>query len=81
MILDILTAKLISIYKYSKHNHLANKNDKRAKLEQIALLTKSGLSSNPFGRKPRKGKSNNKSKKPNPYPIGTRYYIHSKRGY
>ena len=81
MTLDILTTKLISIHEYSKYNYLANKNDKRVKLEQIALLVKLGLSSNPSGRKPRKGKSNDKSKKPNSHPAGTRCYIYSKRGY
>ena len=81
LILDILTAELISVHKYSEYDCLANKNNKRVKSEQIVLLAKSGLSFNLSRRKPRKEKLNNKPKKPSPHPTSTRYYICGKRGH
>ena len=67
--LDILTIELISIYKYSKCNCLANKKDKKAKFDQIAFFTKSLSSSNNSRKKRKKVKNLDKKKKSQ-----TRYY-------
>lgn len=76
--LDILTAELISVHDYSKRDRLADKNDKKLKSEQMALFTKSASSSTYFGKKPWRGKLNDK---PLTCPTGTKCHICGKEGH
>ena len=62
--LDVLTVKLISVYDYSEHNRLADKKDKKAKSDQIALFTKPSSSLNDFRKRGKKAKHLDKGKKP-----------------
>ena len=79
--LDILTMELISIYKYSECNCLANKKNKKAKFDQIALFTKSLLSSNDSRKKKKKVKNLDKGKKSQTQPAGTKCYICGQEGH
>ena len=62
--LDILTVELISVYNYSECDCLANKKDKKAKSDQMALFTKSLSSLNNSRKKGKKVKHLDKGKKP-----------------
>jgi len=50
--LDILSAELISVHNYSKCDHLANGKKNMLKSEQMALFTKSSLSSTHSEKRP-----------------------------
>jgi len=76
--LDILTAELISVHDCSKCDCLADEKEKMLKLEQMALFTKSASSSTYPGKKPWRGKSNNKPPTCSP---GTKYHICGKEGH
>jgi len=62
--LDVLTAELISVHDYSKHNHLTDEKDKKAKSDQIALFTKPLSSLNDSRKRGKKAKHLDKEKKP-----------------
>jgi len=73
--LDILTTELISVYDYSECDCLANKKDKKAKSDQMALFTKSLSSLNNSRKKGKKVKHLDKGKKPQTWSTGTKYYV------
>jgi len=73
--------ELISIYKYSEYNCLADKKDKKAKFDQIALFTKFLLSSNDSRKKKKKVKNLDKGKKSQTQPAGTKCYICGQEGH
>jgi len=52
--LDLLSTELISVYNHTKHDHQANKNEKKSKSDQMLLLAKSALPLSYSGRKERK---------------------------
>jgi len=56
--------ELISVYDYSEHDCFADKKDKKAKSDQIALFTKPSLSLNNSKKREKKTKHLNKVKKP-----------------
>ena len=58
--LDILSAELISVHNYSKHDCLANEKENMLKSEQMALFTKSLSSSIHSEKRPWRGQSNDK---------------------
>jgi len=76
--LDILSAELISVHNYSKHDRLANEKENMLKSEQMALFTKSSLSSTHSEKRPWRGKSNNK---PSIRPSSTKCHICGKEGH
>jgi len=76
--LDILTAELISVHNYSKHDHLADEKEKMLKSEQIALFTKSSPSSTHSEKRHWRGKSNDK---PPTHPVGTKCHICDKESH
>ena len=61
--LDILAVELISIYDYFGYDCFADKKDKKAKSDQIALFTKPLSSSNNSRKKKKKAKYFDKEKK------------------
>jgi len=73
--LDVLTTELISIYDYSEHNHLADKKDKKAKSDQIALFTKLSSSLNDSRKRGKKTKHLDKGKKPRTRSAGTKCHV------
>ena len=79
--LDVLTAELISVYNYSEHDHLADKKDKKAKSDQIALFTKPSSSSNDSIKRGKKAKHLDKGKKPWTRPAGTKCHVCSQEGH
>jgi len=79
--LDVLTAELISVYDYSKHDHLADEKNKKAKSDQIALFTKPLSSSNDSRKRGKKAKYLNKEKKPRTQPIGTKCHVCGQEGH
>ena len=56
--------ELISVYDYSEHDCFADKKDKKAKSDQIALFTKPSLSLNNSKKREKKTKHLDKVKKP-----------------
>jgi len=74
--LDILTAELISVHDYSKHDCLATENEKKAKSEQLALLAKSTPSSSYSGKRE---KPNDKTRKSKTRPAGTKCHFCGKQ--
>jgi len=76
--LDILSAELISVHDYSKHDCLANEKENMLKSEQTALFTKSSSSSTHSEKRPWRGKSNDK---PSIHPFGTKCHICGKEGH
>jgi len=79
--LDVLTAELISVYDYSEHDRLADKKNKKAKSDQIALFTKPLSSSNDSKKKGKKAKHLNKGKKPRTRPTGTKCHVCDQEGH
>jgi len=79
--LDVLTAELISVYDYSEHDRLADKKDKKAKSDQIALFTKPSLSLNDSRKRGKKVKHLDKGKKPRTRPAGTKCHVCSQEGH
>jgi len=68
LILNLLSAKLISVYDHAKCNHQANENKKKSKSDQMFLLAKSALSlSYSRRREKREDKPNDKSRRPKDY--------------
>ena len=78
LILDILTAELISVHDCSEHDCLADEKEKMLKSEQMALFTKSTSSSTHPGKKSWRDKSNNK---PPTRPPSTKCHICGKEGH
>ena len=76
--LDILSAELIFIHDYSKRNCLANEKENMLKFEQMALFTKSSLSSTHFEKRSWRGQSNDK---PPICSSGTKCHICGKESY
>ena len=69
LILNLLSAKLISVYDHAKCNHQANENKKKSKSDQMLLLAKSALSLSYSERREKRGdRPNNKSRRPKGYP-------------
>ena len=79
--MDIFTAELISVYEYSEHDCLADKKNKKAKSDQMALFTKSSSSSNDSRKKGKKVKYLDKGKKSQTQPVGIKYHICSQEGH
>jgi len=80
--LDLLTAKLILVYGYSKRDCLANESKKEVKSKQMALFTKSILSSNNSGKRVKSGdKSNDKAKKPKAHSSDNKCHFCGKLGH
>ena len=79
--LDIFTAELISVYKYFEHDCFADKKDKKAKSDQIALFTKFSLSSNDSRKKEKKVKYLDKGKKSQTQPVDIKYHVCGQEGH
>jgi len=82
LILDLLSAELISVHNHAKHDHQANKNEKKSKFNQMLLLAKSIPPLNYSGRRERRGgRPNDRSRRPKNHPTGTRCYICNQEGH
>jgi len=79
--LDMVFAKLISVYDCNEHDQVIEETEKKTKAEQLALFAKTTGSSGNSAKKNKKGKLVDKSKKPKVWPPGTQCNICEQEGH